>query len=185
MAVTTGDTDEPIDRTFYLDAFAVVTEQSWVYRSVPHHFHIREINATGHAGLLEELRESLADVRGSTVVPFGGLISWEADSTQYELVWDALRQSDGGEGYVSYDLERLKHVAMHPQEHSLVFEWESASEEPLLRRAFWRFFDPETATPPRRIVVPDRQRRREVLSAFRRLRRDLDYQYTVEADSTE
>jgi len=70
LEIRANSTDEWIDRLFNIEAFAVLTDQSWVYRSVPHHSHIREINATRVGGLVPELHRALEQRQGGTVVPF-------------------------------------------------------------------------------------------------------------------
>lgn len=65
------NTDECYDRLFNLNAFAVLADQSWTYRSVPHESHIREINAGGENGLIKELYNTLEQLNGATVEPFG------------------------------------------------------------------------------------------------------------------
>lgn len=67
LEVQANDTDEWDDRVFTIEAFAVLTDQSWTYRSVPHETHIREINTAGHDGLIEELHKVLEQLRGATV----------------------------------------------------------------------------------------------------------------------
>ncbi|ERH01390.1 MAG: hypothetical protein J07HN6_00942 [Halonotius sp. J07HN6] len=66
----TQNTDEWDDRLFNLNAFAVLADQTWTYRSVPHESHIREINATGDGGLIKELHDTLDQLRGATVEQF-------------------------------------------------------------------------------------------------------------------
>ncbi|RLM76610.1 hypothetical protein DVK05_16445, partial [Halorubrum sp. Atlit-8R] len=75
LEIADGDTDAWADRLFHLVEFAVLTDRSWLYRSVPHETHIREINAGEHEGVIEKLNETFAQVRGSAIVPFGGLTS--------------------------------------------------------------------------------------------------------------
>lgn len=72
LEVPADDSDAWADRLFSIDAFAVLTDGSWTYRSVPHEHHIREINADGHEGLIDELNEQLDGLRGATVEPFDG-----------------------------------------------------------------------------------------------------------------
>ena len=47
------NTDEWHDRLFHLNAFAVLADQSWTYRSVPRESYIREINAGGENRLIK------------------------------------------------------------------------------------------------------------------------------------
>lgn len=67
LEIQANDTDEWDDRLFNIEAFAVLTDQSWTYRPVPHETHIREINTAGHDGLIEELHKVLEQLRGATV----------------------------------------------------------------------------------------------------------------------
>lgn len=66
----TQNTDEWRDRLFNLNAVAILADQSWRYRSVPHEFHIREINAAGDNGLIKELHDTLEQLQGATVEQF-------------------------------------------------------------------------------------------------------------------
>jgi len=59
------------DRLFALEAVAVLTEQSWTYRSVPHETHIRELNVTGQDELLADLADMLERVPGTDIVAVG------------------------------------------------------------------------------------------------------------------
>ncbi|WP_435152240.1 hypothetical protein [Haladaptatus sp. DFWS20] len=47
LAVTPGNTDEWSNRLFTLNEFAIISEDDRLYRSVPHHGHIREVDASG------------------------------------------------------------------------------------------------------------------------------------------
>lgn len=178
LAVPVDDADAWTDRTFYLVEFAVLDGRSWVYRSVPHETHVREINATGHEGLLQELSETLNGVRGSAVVPFDGLDSWTTDGITYELRWDSLYRSADGDG-VSYDLERLEGVTASFHENHLRLDWRPTAEESLVRRTLWRVLDPQAVSPPTRVGIPAGEAGERVFAAFHRLRRDLDYGYAL------
>ncbi|MBX0304559.1 hypothetical protein [Haloarcula salinisoli] len=68
LDVPDGDRWAYSDRLFALEAVAVLTEQSWTYRSVPHETHIRELNAAGQDGLLAELEDMLERVPGTDIV---------------------------------------------------------------------------------------------------------------------
>ncbi|ERG98278.1 MAG: hypothetical protein J07HQX50_02313 [Haloquadratum sp. J07HQX50] len=70
LKIQPNETDEWTDRLFNIEAFAVLTDKSWTYRSVPHETHIREINTAGHNGLREELHTRLEQLRGATVKPY-------------------------------------------------------------------------------------------------------------------
>lgn len=72
LSVSPGETTEWTDRLFHVEAVAVLRDGSWLYRSVPHEPHIREINARECAELIEELHELFDQVQGSAVVPLCG-----------------------------------------------------------------------------------------------------------------
>ena len=182
LEIPDGDTDAWTDRLFHFVEFAVLTDRSWLYRSVPHEAHIREINAREHGGVIEKLNETFARVRGSAVVPFGGLASWTTDGTAYDLKWNSLCCSDR-EKSASYDLERLRRVVVLPLEDVLQFDWKPASEESLLRRTVWRVLGSKSATPPARVEIPVGEDGEQILDAFRQLREKLGYEYDVETSS--
>lgn len=182
LEIPDGDTNAWTDRTFYFVEFAVLTEQSWLYHSVPHETHIREINARGHKGIIEKLNETLDQMRGSAVVPFSGLTSWTTDGTTYDLKWDSLYCSYR-ERSVSYDLERLRQVNALFSENLLRLDWKPVSEESLLRRTVWRVLGSESATPPARVEIPAGEDGEKILDAFRQLREKLGYAYGVETPS--
>jgi len=179
LELPSGDTDAWTDRTFHVVEFAVLTDQSWLYRSVPHETHIREINARGHEGVIEKLHETLARVRGSAVVPFSGLASWTTDDTTYDLKWTSLYCSYR-ETSASYDLERLRHVTALFSENVLHLNWKPVSEESLLRRTVWRVLGSESATPPARVEIPAGEDGQKILDAFCQLREKLGYEYDVQ-----
>lgn len=181
LAIPEGDTDAWIDRLYYLDALAVVSGRTWVYRSVPHETHIREINANHHDDLVDDVNAELAHVRGSAVVPFDGVVSsWTADDGAYELRWNSLRRGDGETGHVADDLERLRYVSARGQPPTLNLDWRPVSEESLLRRLFWWITGSESADPPAELRLADGTDRRAVIDAFRRLGEDLEYSYAVD-----
>jgi len=182
LEIPGGDTDAWMDRLFYLVEFAVLADQSWLYRSVPHETHIREINARGHERVIEKLNETFAQVRGSAVVPFGGLVSWTTDGTAYDLKWNSLYCSYRKES-ASYDLERLRQVTALFSENLLRLDWKPMSEESLLRRTVWRVLGSESATPPAQVEIPPGEDGAKILDAFHRLREKLGYEYDVETSS--
>ena len=182
LEIPDGDTDAWTDRLFYLAEFAVLTDHSWLYRSVPHEAHIREINAGGHEGVIEKLNETVAQVRGSAVVPFSGLASWTINRTTYDLKWNSLYCSDR-EKSASYDLERLRQVTTLFSENLVRLDWKSVSEESLLRRTVWRVLGSESATPPPQVEIPAGDDGEKILDAFRQLREKLGYEYDVETSS--
>lgn len=182
LEVPGGDTDAWTDRLFYFVEFAVLADQSWLYRSVPHETHIREINARGHEGVIERLNDTFAQVRGSAVVPFGELVSWTTDGTTYDLKWDSLYRSDRQERS-SYDLERLRQVTALFSENLVRLDWKPVSEESLLRRTVWRVLGSESATPPAQVEIPPGEDGEKILDAFHQLREKLGYEYDVETSS--
>ena len=179
LEIPDGDTDAWTDRLFHLVEFAVLTDQSWLYRSVPHEAHIREINAGRHEGVIEKLNETLDQVRGSAVVPFSGLASWTINGTTYDLKWDSLYCSDREKG-ASYDLERLRQVTVLFPENVLHLDWKPVSEESLLRRTVWRVLGSESTTPPARVEIPAGEDGKKILDVFHQLREKLGYEYDVE-----
>ncbi|SFS46119.1 hypothetical protein [Halostagnicola kamekurae] len=179
LEIAVGDTDGWTDRTFSLEAFAILTEQSWLYYSVPHETHIRECNASELDRLVATLNEALERVPGSAVVPVDGVAAWTSDGANYKLTWDRLKRDPNANGYVAYDLERLQRVRVATTESVLRFDWKPASAESVFRRAWWWLRDSESARPPTRVRVPDAVRAREILDAFDRLRSSLAYSYEV------
>lgn len=182
LEIPDGDTDAWTDRLFYFVEFAVLTDQSWLYRSVPHEAHLREINARGHEGVIEKLNETFAQLRGSAVVPFGELASWTTDGSTYDLKWNSLYCSDRDQS-ASYELERLRQVTALFPENLLRLDWKPVSEESLLRRTVWRILGSESATPPARIKIPTGEDGEQILDVFHQLREKLGYEYDVETFS--
>jgi hypothetical protein len=180
LEISAGETDGWVDRTFYLTEFAILNGRSWVYRSVPHETHIREINATEYDEVTQRLNKALGQVRGSAVVPFDELVSWTAEAKEYKLDWNALYQHTGKGGYVGYDLDRLQHIVVQLSENVLCLSWRSSSEESLARRTIWRVLDSEAATPPNQIGLPHGEQGKKVVSALHWLRVNLDYSYDIE-----
>ncbi len=184
LDIPDGDTDAWTDRLFYLVEVAVLTDQSWRYRSVPHEAHIREINARGHEDVLEKLNETFAQVRGTAVVPFDGLVSWTTGGTTYTLRWDSLYCTNK-EKSASYELERLKQVTVLFSEDVLRLDWTPGSEESLRRRTVWRVLTSKSATPPAQVEIPAGEEGETILDAFCQLREKLGYAYDVETSSEE
>ena len=182
LEIPDGDTDAWTDRLFSFVEFAVLTDHSWLYRSVPHEAHIREINVGGHEEVIEKLNETLDQVRGSAIVPFGGFASWTTDGTTYDLKWNSLYCSYR-EKSASYDLERLRQVTALFSENLVRLDWKPVSEESLLRRTVWRVLGSESATPPARIEIPTGEDGEKILDAFHQLREKLGYEYDVETSS--
>ena len=180
LALEPDDTDEWTDRVFYLAAFAVLTERSWLYRSTPYEAHIREINATGHEELLDELQDVLDHVEGSAIVPFESLASWTADGVTYRLEWNALCRPTGEDTQVAYELERLRYVTVRRPEMILRLEWTSSSDDSLFRRITRRILTPEAATPPTHVGLPDEEAASAIIGALRQLQSSLGYSYEID-----
>lgn len=180
LEIPAEDTDAWTERLFAIDTFAVLSDETWVYRSVPHETHIREINAREHEGLIADLNDVLGDVRGSTVVPFDGVFaSWTIDGNTYTLEWGSLRRESGENAHVVYDLKRLQYVTVRGPEPTLYLGWRPPREESTVRRILWWLLCSDAADPSTRIGLPDEDHAREVLDAFRQLRGNLDYEYEV------
>lgn len=178
LDIPVDDTDAWVDRLFALDEFGVLVDDSWLYHSVPHHSHIREINAAPVDGLLAALAEVLESVDGAAVVPFGPLAAWTTEGTEYELTWNVLRRRADSDRFVVFSLSRLERVSLDRSGDRLRLDWRPASEESVLRRAIWWLFDSPAASPPTRIEVHDDGE--AVLDAFRELREELGYVYVIE-----
>lgn len=185
LAVDPDETDAWVDRVFNVDEFVVRTDETWVYRSVPHHMHVRELNADAREGLLEAVTAALESIPRSTVVPVDGLVSWQSSAYRYELAWDYLRRaadpSDGDEPstWTAFELERLEAVRPFPDRTELALRWRPHAADSWTRRAFRRLLQPDTVDPPTRLAVPDRDALDETVDALRRLRDELGYSFTI------
>lgn len=184
LAVEPGDTDAWVDRLHALHELAVVTPGAWLYRSVPHHTHIRELNAEARDRALAAVSDELDAVPRSAVVPIDGLASWRGGGFQYELTWDALRrrtasEMGGGDArWTSFDLCRLRWVSPRPDRAELVARWRSADSWP--RRLLARVVRPASVDPPTRIEFPDREAMADAVEALAGLQSALDYRFAVD-----
>ncbi|WP_135827409.1 hypothetical protein [Halorussus halobius] len=178
LAVEPGDTDAWVARLDALHEFAVVTPESWLYRSVPHHAHIRELNATARDGALAAVADELAPVAGSAVVPVDGLASWRSGDFRYELAWDALRRRKTGDSqWTAFDLSGLRRVEPRPERAELVARWRPVDSWP--RRLVARVVRPASVDPPTRIEFPDAAAMAEAVAGLRKLNDELGYGFAV------
>jgi len=187
LAVDPGDTDSWIDRTFNVEEFAIVDDDGWCYWSVPHHSHIRYVDASGRDRVCELVGGVLGDIPGSALVPSDGLLTWETESYQYELTWDVLRRRPAGsESWTVFDLSRLAAAAPSSDGCALSLTWQPPQRDSWPGRLARRLLDSVSTEPPTRIDLPDGATRQAALSAFRRLKSDLGYDVAVStaADSS-
>ena len=184
LALEPGDTDGWLARLFGVAEFAVVTDDSWLYRSVPHHAHVRELNAEPADGLVADVAATLEPIRGSGVVPTGALASWTDDEHRYELLWDALRRRErdrDGDAWTVFDLERLRSVDPEPERETLRFRWRSRASgtDSTIRRAVASAVDRLSTDPPTRVVAPDGETVDDIASTLRELRAQFDYAFEI------
>lgn len=185
LAVDPDDTDAWIDRMFNIDEFVVRTDETWLYRSVPHHAHIRQLNADADERLLEAVTSALESIPRSAVVPIDGLVSWQSSGYRYELTWTHLRRTDepddGTEpsAWTPFELERLEDVRPRPERPELVLRWRPHSVDSWPRRAFRRLLASGTLEPPTRLAFSDRDVLDDTVDALRWLRDDLAYSYAI------
>jgi hypothetical protein len=175
-----GD-DAWLARLFGTYELAVVREDVWLYHSVPHHSHIREVNATVD-GVLDEVNDALDSIRGSAVFPVGPLVSWQADGRRYEIVpeFERFRITDIDEQIWVFSIDKLR--AVHPNEDrlGLVLRWNSTAEtDSIVIRGLRRLLPQSPTDPPTRINVPDRETLDEILDALLMVAAKLDYEFTV------
>ncbi|EMA39112.1 hypothetical protein [Halobiforma nitratireducens] len=200
LALEPGDTGGWLARLHGIAALAVVTPDSWLYRSVPHHAHIRELNVDPVDAVLEEVTATLESARWSAVVPTGPLVSWTDDTSRYELRWHALRrrrrgwdrdQSQGqnrdrdSNPWAVFDLERLRRVRPIPERGELRLRWHSGvrgTDSPI-RRAVAGVIDRLAADPPTRVVTSETATVEEIASTLRELRAQFEYDYTFEGQN--
>lgn len=185
LAVESDETDAWVDRVFNVDEFVVRTDETWVYRSVPHHMHVRQLNADARDGLLDAVTDALESIPRSTVVPIDRLVSWRSAGYRYELTWDYLRRTDDPDDgdepstWTAFELARLEKVRPFPDRTELALRWRPHAADSWTRRAFRRLLQPDTVDPPSRLAFPDRDALAETVDALRRLRDDLDYSFTI------
>lgn len=178
LSLPEGDTDAWLDRLFGLAELAVVTDDTWLYRSVPHETHIREINAEAVEGYLGTLHRELSDIPGTAIVPHGPLASWNTDGCRYELTWDALRERQDGDQWRSISLERLDRIKPEPERSDLVLQWARPTGASRVVRGIRRVSGSETGFPPTRLTVQTAALS-TVLDWFRDLKARLDYEYEL------
>lgn len=178
LSVPEGDTAAWQARLFGLAELAVVADDTWLYRSVPHETHIREINADAAEGYLETLQAELRDVPATAIVPHGPVASWETEGREYTLTWDALRERTDGGGWRSVSLERLRYVGAEPERSELVFEWSEPAGISRVVRGLTRVFGGGQDYPPTRVGVPAGDVE-PILDAFEDLRSRLAYDYEI------
>lgn len=176
-----GD-DAWLARLFGTDEIAVVCENGWLYHSIPHHSHIREINAAVD-GFLDDVDDALDSVRGAAVFPVGSLVSWQSTGRQYEIVpeFELFRVTDAdGQNGMNFSISKLTAVYPNEDRLELVVRWNSATEsDSLAVRGLQRLFARSSTDPPTRIGVPDRETLDEVLDSFRMVATKLDYDLTI------
>lgn len=187
LAVEPGDTDAWLDRCVGVEEIVVRSADAWLYRSVPHHAHVRQLNADGREGLLAAVADALEPIPRSTVVPIDGLVSWRTGDYRYELRWDHLRRTDdpsGPGGWTVFELERLRSVRPLSDRPALALRWRPHAADSLLRRACRRLLDPETVEPPPRLSCPDRDALGDAIDSLERLRDELEYSFSIDGDGT-
>jgi hypothetical protein len=176
-----GD-DAWLARLFGTDELAVVSENGWLYHSVPHHSHIREINAAVD-GFLDDVDDTLGSMRGTAVFPVGPLVSWQSAGRRYEIVPEFERfrvTATNGQARTSFSIGKLAAVYRNESRLELVLRWNSATEsDSLAVRGLQRLFARSSTDPPTRIGIPDRETLGEVLEALRTVATKLDYDLTI------
>jgi len=175
------DTDQWTSRLFDVEEFAVVTAGSWLYRSVPHHGHVREVNAAGEPGLLTALREELGELPETGVFPAGPLVAWEAGGCLYELHPTMFRWRSGEGSWTAPGLERLREVYPQHERVEVLLHWDSP--DTVLGRLRGRAADRLGRSPPERVEVPDTEHLDAVAEAFEHVADQLGYDYTVRAEN--
>lgn len=177
LSLEQADTDEWDRRLFALEEFCIVTPDSWLYRSVPHHDHIREINAGASDGLLSDIGDTLAGIPRTGVFPDRPLASWQSHKTTWELWPEYLRQRSGESSLHAYDLEQVVSFHPVPLRDELLIQWGSPDSLPgrlgsAIRRAL-------QGSPPERVHVSGEASLDEVVSALDELAVTLGYEYYI------
>ena len=167
-------------RVFGIHELAVVREDDWLYRSVPHHKHNRMVNAVAD-GFADDLNEMLDSVFGSGLFPIGPLLSWEAEGQRYEIESDHLRvDTPTWQEWTAFKLDGLAAVYPDPERLELVCRWDGTPEtDSLVLRGLGRVLSRFTADPPTRIDVSDRETLSEVIAALRTVAEKLDYDLVI------
>jgi hypothetical protein len=177
-----GGDDAWLARLFGTYELAVVTEGDWLYRSAPHHSHIREVNAAVD-GFLDDVADALDPIRGAAVFPVDALVSWQSDGYRYEIVpeFERFRITEvEQEDRTAFPLNQLSAVYPNEERLEIVFHWHTTTgaESPVVR-GFQRLFTRFSTDPPVRIGVPDHETLDEVLETLRTVAAKLDYEFTV------
>jgi len=178
LSLPESDTAVWLDRLFGLAELAVVTDDSWLYRSVPHETHIREINAEAVEAYLGTLHRELSDIPGTAIVPHGPLASWNTDGCRYELTWDALRERRDEDQWRSISLERLRRVKPEPERSEIVFQWDPPTGGSRVVRGLRRTFGREVDISPMRLTIATAEVA-TVLDALEDLNVRLGYGYEI------
>lgn len=153
---------------------------SWLYRSVPHHDHIRELNASATDGFLADVTASLESIPGVGVIPFDGLGTWEATEYWYAVTARSIRRSADGDRWQTFDLDRLRAVRPVPERSELPLRWDSAATDSWTRRAFRTVVGRGSTEPPSRVSLPDRETTAEFAGVLRDVADRFEYEFTVE-----
>ena len=173
--------DSHTQRIFGIAEFAVVTPESWLYRSVPHHAHIRELNADPESGFLSEVRKLLAAVPQTGVFPDGPVLTWQGEESRYELHPETIRKRRDGAQWAAFDLGRLAEVSPGAEREEVLFEWNTPDSVlwsvavAVVQR--WR------PSPPKRVAVRGATTVMEVVDAFADLTETLGYEYRLKRDT--
>ncbi|QCS42948.1 hypothetical protein [Natrinema versiforme] len=181
LSVDRENTDAWLARVFGIAEFAIITDDSWLYRSVPHHDHIRELNANAVDGFLDDVTASLESIPGSGVVPFDGLGTWQTEEYRYAVTARSIRRSTDGDRWQTFDLDRLRAVSLVPERSELLLRWDSPATDSWTRRAFRTVVGRGSTEPPSRVSLPDRETTAEFAGALREVADRLEYEFTVEA----
>ena len=162
--------------------FVVFSDSNWLYHSVPHHSHIREINATTD-GFIEELNDTFDSIPESAVFAVGPLASWQTDERRYEIVpeFEFLRVADvNQENWTRFPLGRVTKAYPDAERLELVLRWSGPPEtDSLVLHGLQRVFARFSSDSPTRISVPDRETLDEVIDALRTVATKLEYEFEV------
>lgn len=176
-----GD-DAWLARLYGMDELAVVSEGVRLYHSIPHHSHIREVNAATD-GFLDGVDDALDSIPGSAVLPVGPLVSWQADGRRYEIIpeFEHFRVTDtNNQDQARFPIDKLAAVSPNEDRLELVFRWNTTTEsDSLVVRGLQRLFARSSTDPPARVGVLDRETFCEVLDALRTVAAKLDYALTI------
>jgi len=166
--------DEWADRVFAIDEFAVVGPEGWLYRSVPHHAHIRELDADGAKRFLRAVRAAVSEFPRTAVVPDEPLVTWTEDGERTEL-WPTTLRRGTGQDRSAFALDRL--ASVRPTADGVALRWQEPAST--LARLGQQIRRTVGTTPPARLSVPDEATRSRVQSGLAELADELGYGYTV------